>query len=72
MSSNLGQRQLCDPVADSQRQLDDRHPVTGDSSGVASHGDHVTGKDESGDSHVTERSEEEGTVVTLGVRLRDS
>ena len=57
-SSSLGQRQLCDPVADSQRQLDDRHHVTGDSSGVASHGDHVTGKDESGDSHVTERSRE--------------
>ena len=70
-SSSLGQRQLRDPVADSQRQLDNRHHVTADSSGVASHGDHVTEKDESGDSHVTERSEEEGRVVTLGLRLRD-
>ena len=70
-SSSLGQRQLRDPVADSQRQLDDRHHVTGVSSGVTSHGDHVTEKDESSDSHVTERSEEKGTVVTLGLRLRD-
>ena len=31
----------------------------------------MTGKDESGDSHVTEGSEEEGRVVTLGLRLRD-
>ena len=54
-SSSLGQRQLRDPVADSQRQLDNRHH----SSGVASHGDHVTEKDESGDSHVTEQSEED-------------
>ena len=67
MSSSLGQRQLCGHVADSQRQLDDRHH----SSGVASHADHVTEKDESGDSHVTEQSEETGTVVTLGLRLRD-
>ena len=55
-SSSLGQRQLRGHVADSQRQLDNRHHVTADSSGVASHGDHVT---ESGDSHVTERSEED-------------
>ena len=54
-SSNLGQTQLCNPVADSQRQLGNRH--------------HVTGKDESGDSHVTEGSEEEGRVVTLGLSL---
>ena len=52
-SSSLGQRQLRDSVADSQRQLDNRHHVTADSSGVASHGDHVTEKDESGGSHVT-------------------
>ena len=58
-SSSLGQRQLCGHVADSQRQLDNRHHVTADSSGVASHGDHVTEKDESGDSHVTEWSEED-------------
>ena len=45
-SSSLGQRQLRDHVADSQRQLDDWHHVTADSSGVASHGDHVTEKDE--------------------------
>ena len=45
--------------------------MTADSSGVASHGDHVTEKDKSGDSHVTEQSEETGTVVTLGLRLRD-
>ena len=70
-SSSLGQRQLRDPVADSQRQLDNRHHVTGDSGRVTSHGDHVTEKDESGDSHVTERSEEGGRVVTLGLRLRD-
>ena len=56
-SSVLGQRQLRDPVTDSQRQLGNRH--------------HMTGKDESGDSHVTEGSEEEGRVVTLGLRLRD-
>ena len=71
VSSSLGQRQLRGHVADCQRQLDDRHHVTSDSSGVASHGDHVTEIDESGDSHVTERSEEKGTVVTLGLRLRD-
>ena len=70
-SSSLGQRQLRDPVADSQRQSGNRHHVTADSSGVASHGDHVTEKDESVDSHVTERSEEEGRVVTVGLRLRD-
>ena len=71
MSSSQGQRQLRDPVADSQRKLDNRHHVTGDGSGVTSHGDHVTEKDESGDSHVTEQSEERGRVVTLGLRLRD-
>ena len=38
---------------------------------MASHGDHVTEKDESGDSQVAERSEERGRVVTLGLRLRD-
>ena len=70
-SSSQGQRQLRDPVADSQRQLGNRHHVTGDSGGVTSHGDHVTEKDESGDSHVTEQSEERGRVVTLGLRLRD-
>ena len=42
-----------------------------DGSGWASHESRVTGKDESGDSHVTERSEEEGRVVTLDLRLRD-
>ena len=31
----------------------------------------MTGKDESGDSHVTEGSEEKGRVVTLGLSLRD-
>ena len=45
--------------------------MTRDSGGVTSHGDHVTEKDESGDSHVTEQSEERGRVVTLGLRLRD-
>ena len=35
---------------------------------MASYRDHVT---ESGDSHVTEQSEERGRVVTLGLRLRD-
>ena len=30
-SSNLGQRQLCDVTADSQRQLDNRHQLTVDS-----------------------------------------
>ena len=30
-SSNLGQRQLCDATADSQRQLDNRHQLTADS-----------------------------------------
>ena len=70
-SSSQGQRQLRDPVADSQRQLDNRHHVTGDSGGVASLGGHVTEKDESGDRHVTEQSEERGRVVTLGLRLRD-
>ena len=45
--------------------------MAGDGSGVASHESCVTEKDESGDSHVTEGSEEEGTVVTLGPRLRD-
>ena len=29
----------------------------------------MTGKDESGDSHVTEQSEERGRVVTLGLSL---
>ena len=71
VSSSLGQRQLHDPAADSQRQLGNRHHVTGDGSGVASHGDHVTEKDESGDRQVTEQSEERGRVVTLGLRLRD-
>ena len=33
--------------------------------------DHVTEKDESGERHVTEQSDEEGRVVTLGLRLRD-
>ena len=70
-SSSQGQRQLRDPVADSQRQLDNRHHVTRDSGGVTLHGDHVTEKDESGDCHVTEQSEERGRVVTLGLRLRD-
>ena len=46
--------------------------MTRDSGSVPSHGDHVTEKDESGDSHVTEQSEERGRVVTLGLRLRDS
>ena len=32
---------------------------------------HVTEKDESGERHVTEQSDEEGRVVTLGLRLRD-
>ena len=45
--------------------------MTRDSGGVASLGDHVIEKDESGDHHVTERSEERGRVVTLGLRLRD-
>ena len=31
----------------------------------------MTEKDESGDRHVTEQSEERGKVVTLGLRLRD-
>ena len=31
----------------------------------------MTEKDESGDRHVTEQSEERGRVVTLGLRLRD-
>ena len=70
-SSSLGQRQLRDRAADSQRQLGNRHHVTRDSGGVTSHGDHVTEKDESGDRHVTEQSEERGRVVTLGLRLRD-
>ena len=43
--------------------------MTRDSGGVTSHGDHVTEKDESGDCHVTEWSEEEGRVVTLGLSL---
>ena len=67
VSSSQGQRQL----RDSQRQLGNRHHVTGDSGGVTSHGDHVTEKDESGDRHVTEQSEERGRVVTLGLRLKD-
>ena len=71
VSSSQEQRQLRDPTADSQRQLGNRHHVTRDSGGVTSHGDHVTEKDESGDSHVTEQSEERGRVVTLGLRLRD-
>ena len=71
VSSSQGQRQLRDPVANSQRQLGNRHHVTRDSGGVTSHGDHVTEKDESGDRHVTEQSEERGRVVTLGLRLRD-
>ena len=41
-SSSLGQRQLRDYTTDSQRQLVNRHHVTGDSSGVASHGSCVT------------------------------
>ena len=45
--------------------------MAGDGSGVASHESRVTEKDESCDIHVTERSEEEGRVVTLGLRLRD-
>ena len=71
VSSCLGQRQLRDPVADSQRQLGNRHYVTGDGSGVTSHGDHVTEKDESSDTRVTEESKERGRVVTLGLMLRD-
>ena len=31
VSSVLGQRQLCDVTADSQRQLDNRHRLTADS-----------------------------------------
>ena len=71
MSSSLGQRQLCDITADSQRQLDSKYHVTGDGSGWALHESRVTKKNESGDSHVTEWPEEEGTVVTLGLRFRD-
>ena len=57
VSSSLGQRQLHDYTTDSQRQLVSRHHVTGDSSGVVSHGSCVTERDESGDSHVTDQSE---------------
>ena len=71
MSSSLGQRQLRDSTADFQKQLDDRNHVAGDGSGVASHESRVTEKDESCDIHVTERSEEEITLVTLDLRLRD-
>ena len=36
--------------------------MTGDSGGVVSHGSCVTERDESGDSHVTEQSEEGGRL----------